>query len=518
MRFAYAAIISLVAAVTLPYMAAAAQISSGDNVAAARIAAEQELISSGINPGDAVFQIGARNYVGDDCPGSGWNCTTASIVVQITPSSVANPINISQCGPEGVVTNNPTTGVCFVSQTSTGSGTNDARCVEQTSDSVASESCRITQRNVSGLNRAFIHQLIFQFQADGSQDATQRAKVRQFNATGPNESTVFQTIFQNQFTSAQGRVLPLDQTQEAHQDAAVCQGDAASACNSPIGTNAKNTSRIVQTNIQKARADFDDLTTAVITQKQNSNPSRGATIVAGVIQNTTNETNESSLVHTSRHFASVRRAGDPDEDDKDDADDSTVFNGKVTQIQGNGVTCDLYLGGVCGSITQNQLTLPTPSMPLARQIAHQLQHERLKAVAPKVPTTTQIQHGDEWCCATQNPLIGGNPTNINFVQQHKAVLHTGTSATGVADCHAQSSGQVECDQNLVVTGQPTQSNSCPGTPQMCSDQTPGCAGGHICTPTIHCTQTTEGGSCSKGVRTPIPPRPQCDEICEFRIQ
>jgi hypothetical protein len=187
----------------------------------------------------------------------------------------------------------------------------------------------------------------------------------------------------------------------------------------------------------------------------------------------------------------------------------------VHQQQGNGVTCDRYLGGVCGSITQNQLTPPTPSTPLAQQIAHQRQNERLKAAAPKVPTTIQIQHGDEWCCATQNPslVLGGNPTNINSVQQHKAVLRTDAFlARGVAEGHAKSSGPFKIDQILVVTGQPTQSNSCPGSALMCSDQTPGCAGGIECTPTIHCTQTSfeEGSFCQKLFRAPIPPRPQSD--------
>ena len=44
---------------------------------------EAYLGSIGIDLASVVVQQGQLNYAGPDCPGAGWNCTTASLVVQL---------------------------------------------------------------------------------------------------------------------------------------------------------------------------------------------------------------------------------------------------------------------------------------------------------------------------------------------------------------------------------------------------------------------------------------------------
>ena len=92
-RFAYVAILALTFALLVPSAAVAAEKQISMDVAAARVAAETLLVSRGINPSDAVFQVGERNYAGSSCPGSGWNCTGASIVVQITTGAAVSSVN-----------------------------------------------------------------------------------------------------------------------------------------------------------------------------------------------------------------------------------------------------------------------------------------------------------------------------------------------------------------------------------------------------------------------------------------
>lgn len=516
MRFAYAAIFSLVIAAILPFGAAASQISEGSDVAAARVAAEQELVSLSISPGDAVFQVGTRNYAGPNCPGNGWSCTTASVVVQINTTTTSSSVNISQCGPSGVVTNDPTTGVCVVLQISTGNAANNAKCFERTSANPAFERCKIRQQNVSGLNKAFVDQGVFQSQATSTasqpQESWQIARVRQFNGTGRNDSTVWQTVIQNEFQSARGSsILTVDQNQEAHQDVDVCQGGTTSACGT--GSDGRNKSSIIQTNLQNARVEFDSNTIAAITQKQNIDPNR-PTIIAGVTQNTSNKTNESTLVHVNGQLASVYRAGDRDDDDE--AATLAVFNGgPITQQQGSGIRCNPpYKGGVCGFVEQTQFSDPVLAGPLEEQTARQWQNEGQVLVAPKRLTTSQTQYGPLFCCATQLPVLadGGNPNNVDLINQNKVQLHTASFAQGEVQGHCLTSGNCTIDQTLVQTGNPTQRNTCPSATQ-CGD--PACDG-HICNPQIDCTFAVSEGGCSRQDITgaPIPPRPMCDETCE----
>jgi hypothetical protein len=58
-------------------------------------AAKAYLISQGFDPSKFIFQVGVKNYAGSSCPGLGWNCTTANLVVQI---ATAGGVNYAECG------------------------------------------------------------------------------------------------------------------------------------------------------------------------------------------------------------------------------------------------------------------------------------------------------------------------------------------------------------------------------------------------------------------------------------
>ena len=60
-------------------------------------AAKTYLISQGFDPSKFIFQMGLKNYAGPSCPGLGWNCTGAGLVVQIT---TPGGVNFAECGAE----------------------------------------------------------------------------------------------------------------------------------------------------------------------------------------------------------------------------------------------------------------------------------------------------------------------------------------------------------------------------------------------------------------------------------
>jgi hypothetical protein len=61
-------------------------------------AAKAYLVSQGFDPSKFIFQVGLKNYAGPSCPGLGWNCTGANLVVQI---ATAGGENYAACA-EGV--------------------------------------------------------------------------------------------------------------------------------------------------------------------------------------------------------------------------------------------------------------------------------------------------------------------------------------------------------------------------------------------------------------------------------
>ena len=483
-KFAYIAILALTFALLIPSTAAAAEKQVSVDVGAARVAAENLLLSRGINPSDAVFQVGPRNYAGANCPGSGWNCTAASIVVQISTSGAVNAGNkADEC----------TADPCLLTQTSAG-GRNDASCVKQSSANPASQACIITQTNTTGANRAFVRQSIEQSRPDGSQDARQTATVSQSNGAGTNNSAISQTIQQRQASDLTGSSLT--QGQESHQRADVCQGGAGNPCADASG--GKNVSVVSQSNAQRLTARFSAGSNGPIDQNQNT--LGGPTSLAIVRQNSTTGSGDSRLDQSSREIASAG-AGTADGDESDESKDQRVtdpspFAGTVTVRQQQGVTGNPTCpeSGVCGFDIQKSTGVLS---------ARERQDELQKLQGPV--GAVQFQYGPEFCCATQ---IGGNPNNRNDVDQNKVQLHTSSRTEGWIQGHCESSPG-GCRVNETLTdNSTTKTNSCAGT---------------SCNITVHCSTPSEGSPCGKtsGEGSPPPPCPpdtECSVVLLSRAE
>jgi hypothetical protein len=459
-RFAYVAILALTFALLVPSAAVAAEKQISMDVGAARVAAENLLLSRGINPSDAVFQFGERNYAGPSCPGSGWNCTGASIVVQITTGAALSSVNRADtCDADP----------CVITQTNDG-GKNDARCVERSS--AATQACVIMQSNTSGTNRAFVSQSITQSQPapDGSQNAKQTATVSQSNDTGTNDSEISQTIEQSQASDLSGPILA--QSQESHQRVDVCQG--GTPCTNP--SNGKNVSDVSQANAQRLKARFGDNSTGAIDQKQNTSAdpaTGGPTSIATVNQMSMTSANDSRLMQSSREIATAQNGKDKDEGNDEQLSRPSPFVGSVTQQQGlaSNFCPD---SGLCGNVFQTSLGV---------QQARERQDELQKLQGP--PGAMQSQYGPEFCCATQT---GSNPKNSNDINQNKVQLHTSSTANGLIEGHCVSAPDGCNVTQKLRQNSTTQVNSCSGA---------------FCAPSIVC-QTSSGDGTEVTLCAPCP--------------
>jgi hypothetical protein len=181
-----------------------------------RAAIEQYLVSIGVDPADAVWQTGLKNYAGPSCPGLGWNCVRANApIVQI-----AAPLgtNLFSC-----------TGLdCVAVQIALQGGQNDADCIQDDKhDPDALQDCDITQTNEGNQNSTNTAHLNMSIQQSESleeadvfvQRARQVARITQTNSAGNNVAAIHQLIRQSQNASG-GEVA---QSQEAHQSGTVRQ-------------------------------------------------------------------------------------------------------------------------------------------------------------------------------------------------------------------------------------------------------------------------------------------------------
>jgi hypothetical protein len=143
-----------------------------------RAAVVDYLRSLGINPAGVVIQRGKKNYAGPNCPGGDWNCTTAQQVVQI---AAAPGVNAFSCTPAGTGTSPPNT--CVIVQSAT-TANNVAACKISGDVSGVTQSCTVTQTNVSGTNRLELKEELVLTGATTS--GTQVATVEQDNGSGSN--------------------------------------------------------------------------------------------------------------------------------------------------------------------------------------------------------------------------------------------------------------------------------------------------------------------------------------------
>ena len=147
------------------------------------------LASIGADPTDVVIQRGVRNYAGPDCPGLGWNCTTATAVVQIAPAGGENKVDCPQFRGGG------TDDEVLVVQNANG-GNNNVRCYQESHDTPAAVlEFTFAQSNTTGNNFLDVDQRIFQDEGS-SQTATTTANLTQETDLGDNHLHLNQTIKQ----------------------------------------------------------------------------------------------------------------------------------------------------------------------------------------------------------------------------------------------------------------------------------------------------------------------------------
>ncbi|MFL5950712.1 MAG: hypothetical protein ACJ74M_03830 [Gaiellaceae bacterium] len=162
------------------------------------------LRAKGIDPATVVKQVGSNNYAGPDCPGPGWNCTTATQVVQISTEG-ADQRHTGSNQFVCAATNN-----CVIVQ---GGQNNHATCNESAStEPIAAMTCDITQTGAH--NTAEINQHANQT-VGPIQTAEQTANVDQ-DATEKNIVQIHQDAVQKTSSA-------LAEDQEAYQQANVTQ-------------------------------------------------------------------------------------------------------------------------------------------------------------------------------------------------------------------------------------------------------------------------------------------------------
>lgn len=169
-------------------------------------AAKQYLRSTGNDPTGFVVQRGPRNYAGPNCPGPGWNCTTATRAIQIAAHGGENSF---ECEAASAGTY-AATKACVITQWSASGNT--ARCVIRSIDvPTVHQSCTITQTSVAGDNRAVIEMIARQ--GEGShQRAAQNARVTQTSVSGTNSLHSTQKVEQD--ARQHGGVVEQDQEGE----------------------------------------------------------------------------------------------------------------------------------------------------------------------------------------------------------------------------------------------------------------------------------------------------------------
>jgi len=229
-----------------------------------------------------IRQIGARNYAGPNCPGVGWNCTTATRVLQVATDDGGQ--NVAQC-TDATPISTADTQMCTISQTG---ASNTARCIEHLNAPVATQTCGITQTGAR--NKAVVEQMIVSTHTSAA-TGNQIATVTQGGAGGAaslNDLQLSQSVQQNTGGNDDDSTSSDLQTQDAFQTATVVQTASGSG---------KNTSSIDQSERQHAHGapmqeqNFTSGSTDCAPAVSGSAPN----VCANVAQHAVNGTNTSNL-------------------------------------------------------------------------------------------------------------------------------------------------------------------------------------------------------------------------------
>lgn len=194
------------------------------------------LLSIGVDSGGVVIQRGLKNYAGPFCPGAGWNCTTATRVVQVAERGGSNAF---ECGDPALLRTNPLAvpaptyvapGACFAVQDAPfGTNTIEVR-QERTNENFQTLSCGgpgAMQQTTGGQNHFNCH-LVIQVKGDQLvQSGNEIAAIKQLAEGGGNHANVYLQI---SLTSAV-RSPSGHQRQDGHQSAVVEQDATMGAFN-----------------------------------------------------------------------------------------------------------------------------------------------------------------------------------------------------------------------------------------------------------------------------------------------
>jgi hypothetical protein len=401
----------------VPASADAAETDQAQTDLSSLPAIEAYLGSIGVDIDSVVVQQGRWNYAGPNCPGTEWNCTTASRVVQLA-SAALPAANIVDCSP-ALNTTFPGLNECLIVQSSvldpleSASSTNVADCsmdiVEDVGPGGKSKSkCTIRQSSKKGNNSTVVRMRTTQ-RGGSPQFVTQEADVTQTSAEGNNTAKITQTVIQDLRTKSDAVV---DQEQNARQYANVDQ----------TSTSGDNSSDVQQSQSQNEDARSD----AGITQEQNFTPFlEGRNVEAEVTQ--TSETGD--ITSNLRQLIKQDQRADSPE-------------GPVSQFQSN------FDGGL--EAIQIQTTTSPTSPGVLRHTT--TQDEPQTQDADTTGVLTQVQEGPEFCCATQN---GGTAANHNTVTQRNVQTQTpGTGAGGqstLQDGHCSTTAGAECTVTQTYT-------------------------------------------------------------------
>jgi hypothetical protein len=377
-------------------------------------AIEAYLGSVGVDPGDVVIQQGRLNYAGPSCPGAGWNCTTAKLVVQLGTSAVAS--NIFDCQP-AISALIPALNECLIVQSTafdpleTASTTNSATCSVDILDGAGKSKCTIRQSSKKGNNYAAVRARVKQG-GGFSQAATEDAQITQMSDTGTNTAKIALRIEQSM--SVGGNDDPT-QTQNARQTAQVDQTSGSG----------DNSSDVQELQLQTEGA----TSSADTTQGQNTDTTLGRNQQATINQTSTSGHNSSNLQHqiTQRQQAECEICS-------------------VNQTQGSD------FGGQSGTVTQT--TGPVTMTTMAALNEDQQQD------ATTSGTWVRSQFDPQDCCGEQN---GGTAGNGNAVGLDTSQRNSGGSKQAVqsATCSENVLG-AQCSTRVTATQDVTTSqNSCP---------------------------------------------------------
>jgi hypothetical protein len=378
-----------------------------------RAAIERYLVSIGVDPADAVWQQGLKNYAGPSCPGLDWNCVPANApIVQIAASLGTNQYFCT--APE-----------CVVVQVPLGAGQNQAGCDRGDKHAdVAVQECVITQTNTTGNNTAVINQ-----------------SIEQTNGSGKNLAGFHQVIHQS------SQVRGSTQSQDAHQAATLDQRSGS-------GDNSANTNQR-QDQTQKASGATD-----TIIQKQNTAEDDDF-FCDGSIAPLATEAFDQDKNQCAEIMQDSTSGGGLSDLNQLIRESQTASNAPtVDQEQGQPPVGDppfLFPGGQGGTVVQDS-SAPVDSKALQDMV----QSQRATGITDGVEPEDQFKStGDPRCCATQTLNPESSADVIQITDQSASSEGAVQVAAFIGTCN--SSGSCHVFQSATIDGDPD-TNECDSGP------------------------------------------------------